>query len=262
MRPNSVLWPVAKVTALAVPFTTDVPMNTTLRLSSRSVSGPAGSSVRPTGSLSPVRATLFTLKSWASTTRQSHEIASPASRVTRSPGTRSSAAISIRSPSRMTRHAFGTMALRASAVRSAEYSWKKPMTAFSSTTPRIAIASCRLPTSRGVWMKYATNVIADAAIRTTAKRSVNCSKNRNTSGRPLARGSSFRPNLVSRAATSSPLNPRGELLSSPYTSRRGSVWIGTPEVVASDVIDEPPAAPLGELLPLVRRSGVQPDGGS
>jgi len=144
---------VAKATALPVPLTTEVPMNTQLRLSMSSPSAWEGSVVRPTGSLSPVRATLLTDRSWASTRRLSQETASPASRTTTSPGTSSAAGISTRSPSRITRVARGTMAWRASAVFSAEYSWKKPITALSSTTPRMATASCRLPGSWGTWTR-------------------------------------------------------------------------------------------------------------
>ena len=46
----------------------------------------------------------------------------------------------------------GTRACSASAVFSAEYSWAKPMTALRTTTARMAMASCRLPTSLGLWM--------------------------------------------------------------------------------------------------------------
>lgn len=148
IRPNSVSAPAANTTAFAAPATTSVPMNTQLRASSAGPSA-TGWRVRPTASLSPVSAALFTETSCASTRRQSAGTASPASRTTTSPGTRSRAGSSSRSPPRSTRQVWGTIAWSDSAVRSAEYSWTKPMAAFSSTTQRIATASCRVPVSRG-----------------------------------------------------------------------------------------------------------------
>ena len=150
IRPNSVTAPVAYTTALPAPDITVVPMNTQLRESS-AVTAAVGSPTRPTAELSPVSGALFTERPCASTTRQSADTASPASRTTRSPGTSAADGSSTRSPSRSTRQTCGTIAWSVCAVRSAEYSWAKPITAFSTTTPRMANASWRLPASWGCW---------------------------------------------------------------------------------------------------------------
>jgi hypothetical protein len=149
IRPNSVAVPVANTTPLAVPAATVVPMNTQLAACNAGVIASTGPLTRFTGSLSPVSAALFTAASWASTSRQSAGTASPASSTTTSPGTSSRAGTSDRPPSRSTRQVCGTIACNAWAVRSAEYSCQNPMTAFNTTTARIATASCRLPKSRG-----------------------------------------------------------------------------------------------------------------
>ncbi len=192
-------------------------MNTQLRASS---GGPAetGSADRPTALLSPVSGALFTASSCASTTRQSADTASPASSTTTSPGTSSRAATSSRSPPRSTRQVWGTIAASAWAVRSAEYSWAKPMAAFSTTTPRIATASCKVPMSRGSSSQYARKVIPDATISTTAKRSVNWAPNCRHTARRRVRGSSLAPYRSSPACARAADRPRREVSSAVKTS--------------------------------------------
>ena len=149
MRPNSVASPVANTTALPVPAVTEVPMNTPSRASAAAVPAFAGSAVRPDGWLSPVSAAISTDSACASITRASADTASPASSTMTSPGTRSSAPISASSPPRSTRAACGTIACSASAVRSAMCSCTNPISAFSTTTPRIPNARYRFAGSRG-----------------------------------------------------------------------------------------------------------------
>lgn len=178
--------------------------------------------MRPTALLSPVNGALFTDSSCASTTRQSADTASPASITTTSPGTSSRTGSSSRTPSRSARHVCGTIACRDSAVRSAEYSWAKPMPAFSTTTPRMAKASCRVPTSRGCSSVYATKVIPEATISTIANRSVNCDPScRHTRVRP-ERGSSLAPYRSSLVRASVADSPRAEVSKEVKTSSEGS----------------------------------------
>ena len=61
-----------------------------------------------------------------------------------SPGTRSAAATIVTSPSRTTLAFGGTSFCSASVAFSARYSWKKPMVAFSSTTPMMAMVTLML----------------------------------------------------------------------------------------------------------------------
>ena len=61
-----------------------------------------------------------------------------------SPGTRSAAATIVTSPSRTTLALAGTSFCSASVAFSARYSWKKPMTPFSSTTARMAMVTLML----------------------------------------------------------------------------------------------------------------------
>ena len=84
----------------------------------------------------------------------------------------------VTSPSRMTLALDGTSFCSASVAFSARYSWKKPMVALSSTTPRIAMVtlmlSCRLaPVDSMAAMK--TRSAATSSM--IAKRLVNWSKN-------------------------------------------------------------------------------------
>ena len=127
-----------------------VPMNAQLRASSVGVPAGAGSHGRRAGSLSPVSGALFTASSWASTSRQSAGTASPASSTTTSPGTTSRTGDLLALP--VAQHPAQCAAPSpAASPPSARPSTpaRNRSTAFSSTTPRIATASCRLPTSSG-----------------------------------------------------------------------------------------------------------------
>lgn len=212
-------------------------MNRQLRASS---GGPVdtASAVRPTALLSPVSGALFTDSSCASTRRQSADTASPASTTTTSPGTSSRTGSSSRSPSRSTRHVCGTIACSDSAVRSAEYSCAKPMTALSTTTPRMAKASCKVPRSRGCSSSYARKVIPEATISTSANRSVNWAPScRHTPVRP-ERGSSLAPYRSSRVPASAADSPRGEVPNVVRTSPAGSPC-------TAGCVSGPGAAPSG-----------------
>ena len=179
MRPNSVLSPVAKTTALPVPEATLVPMNTRLgMLMVASSSSMIASAVLRTASDSPVRAMLLVESSYWRSTRASALMLSPSSRTMMSPGTRSAAATIVTSPSRMTLAFDGTSFCSASVAFSARYSWKKPMVAFSRTTPMIAIVTLMLSwRAAPVESIAAMNTRTAAASSMIAKRLVNWSRN-------------------------------------------------------------------------------------
>ena len=180
MRPNSVLRPVANTTACPVPEATLVPMKTRfgMLMVARS-SSTRGSAVLRTASDSPVRAMLMVDISYWRTRRASALIASPSSRTITSPGTRSAAATIVTSPSRTTLAFAGTSFCSASVAFSARYSWKKPMAAFSTTTPMMAMVtlmlSWRLDPEES---SAAMNTSSAPTSSMMAKRVVNWSKKR------------------------------------------------------------------------------------
>ena len=97
MDPKSVSSPVATTTAVALPEMTFVPMKARSLQSVRFSKSSTGSGVFSMGSLSPVRDDWATKRSFASSTRTSAGIMSPADSLTMSPTTTSSSSIS-RSP--------------------------------------------------------------------------------------------------------------------------------------------------------------------
>ena len=195
MWPNSVLSPVAKTTAWPVPEATLVPMNTRLgMLMVASSSSTMGSEVLRTASDSPVRAMLMVDISYWRMSRASAEMLSPSSSCTRSPGTRSATATIVTSPSRTTLALAGTIFCRASVAFSARYSWKKPMVAFNSTTPRMAMVTLMLSWRAEPCDRRAAKTHRRAATSSMMANSVvNWSKKRKMIGRPTLAGSVLGP---------------------------------------------------------------------
>ena len=170
------------------------------------------SAVLRTASDSPVRAMLMVDISYWRMSRASAEMLSPSSSCTRSPGTRSATATIVTSPSRTTLALAGTIFCSASVAFSARYSWKKPMVAFSSTTPTMAMAtliwSCRSePCDSTAAITHSTA----AASSMMAKSVLNWSKKRKMIGRPTLAGSTLRPYCLRRRKASSSVRPRGEV---------------------------------------------------
>ncbi len=105
----------------------------------------SGSLCFDVGTDSPVKVDSSTLKELAETRRPSAGTLSPASRMTKSPGTRAWAGIFCHSPSRTTLQWGAVSFFRASKERSARYSWTKPSTALRRTIARMARASTTSP---------------------------------------------------------------------------------------------------------------------
>ena len=97
-----------------------------------------------TGTLSPVRAASSALMLALSRMRQSAGTASPASRITMSPGTSTSLRSRDILPSRSTLLVAAVISWRASMAFSALLSWYTPRTALMSTTIRIINTSVKL----------------------------------------------------------------------------------------------------------------------
>ena len=96
-----------------------------------------------TGTLSPVRAASSICKLALSSRRPSAGTASPASKITTSPGTSSSECSSTCLPSRSTLLVAAVMVCNASMAASALLSWYTPRMAFSSTTIRMMNTSAK-----------------------------------------------------------------------------------------------------------------------
>ena len=170
IRPTSVFIPVAKTTAFPDPLTTVVPAKAMLELSINSPSH--GAAVRGTGSDSPVREALLTMRNCVSINRASAGTLSPPERITRSPGATSGAGISLSWPPRIARTRNGSSSLSFSTARSALCSCAKVKTPLMKMTATMAKPSVSIP-SPG-WSASEINASAAATQRISARKWVNC----------------------------------------------------------------------------------------
>ncbi len=140
--PSWVESPVATVTACARPWVTSVPANAMFDRSPRAVREASTPSARlVAGTDSPVRRDSSTSIGPPESSRASAGTLVPGSRITTSPGTISSDAISRSIPSRTTRARDTTRDWSAFALRWAPNSWMVPMVAFTIRTTRIRMVS-------------------------------------------------------------------------------------------------------------------------
>ena len=201
-------------------------------LMTASSSSRMGSSVLRTASDSPVRAMLLVESSYWRMRRASALTLSPSSSTMRSPGTRSAAATTVTSPSRTTLALAGTSFCSASVAFSARYSWKKPMTPLSSTTPMMATVTLMLSwRAEPVDSMAATNTSSAATSSMMANRLVNWSRKRKMMGRLTLAGSVLWPCCARRLKASSSVSPAGELPKTSKTCSSGrrhtsSRWCG------------------------------------
>ncbi len=98
-----------------------------------------GSTLLDTGVLSPVRPASSISSVAATRTRPSAGTLSPASKLTMSPGTRSSAGTSSTWPSRLTLAVMISICRSAATLSAALPSWFRPITALSTVRPRMTI---------------------------------------------------------------------------------------------------------------------------
>lgn len=166
--------------------------------SPRSASSSTGSVCLSTGVDSPVSAASSVRSRLASSRRRSAGTRSPLSSITMSPGTRSSAEMVWRLPSRSTLACGESMLRMLSRACSALPSWKKPIKAMMITTATMARASRVWPRKR-----LATAATSRMIISTL----LNCSSNRRHQGRPFSCFSRFGPCCSRREEASSSLNP-------------------------------------------------------
>ena len=141
IRPISVFMPVAVTTAKPRPYVAAVPLKTMFVLSPSDTSSATAATSLATGKLSPVSAASATCRATDRITRASAGIVSPSSMRIMSPGTTSTAATLRRTPSRTTFAFAADICRNAVTACSARACCTYPITAFISTTAKIAIAS-------------------------------------------------------------------------------------------------------------------------
>ena len=141
---------------------------------------------------------MSTRNPWATSTRRSAEIRSPASSRTTSPGTRSAASTSTTIPSRSTVTRRGSRSARRSAARSARYSWTKANIPLSRTTTTMATPS---------WGSCARKASPAATHSITAKNPRNCRARWRHTGRRRAPGSTLGPSSDRRREASAEVSP-------------------------------------------------------
>ena len=172
-------------------------------MSRRSPSGTSspgtGSTDFSTGVLSPVSAASSISSVAATIRRPSAGTLSPASKVTMSPGTTSSAGMSTRSPPRRTCAWIRSIFWSAATLSAAFPSWLRPRTAFSTVRPMI---------TRPVDHSWSATMLTIAApSRTSCIRSRYCRRNACQPGSFFASASLFGPTSARRRSTSAVSRP-------------------------------------------------------
>ena len=225
-RPSSASMPVAVTSRVPRPTATLVPEYAIELRPASSASGGTGSDCLSDGTDSPVSADSSMRRTCASTMRPSAGTIEPASRRTRSPGTSSLTGTSRGRPSLRTEALGVAIACNEAMARSARYSWRNPIQAFSATTTRITTASVTSPS---------------VAERTPAPISIRIIGEVSWSSRILpGRGSSPRsislgPWLSSTAAARASLRPRsGSLPSWSAITPTGAACSGGPPARSTD----------------------------
>ena len=145
--PNSVVLPVPTTSAVAVPLTTWVPIQSALDRCPRGVSAGSTAAAFSTGNVSPVSMASSTNRSLDSRTSPSPGTTSPAFRMTISPGTISSTGISLELPSRRTAALIRTMESSLSTAFDAPRSCQNPSKPLMTTMNIMTPASTRSPRS-------------------------------------------------------------------------------------------------------------------
>ena len=174
-------------------------------MSTRSPSGTSspvtGSTDFRTGVLSPVSAASSISSVAARTSRPSAGTLSPASKVTMSPGTSSSAGMSARSPPRRTCAWIRSIFCSAATLSAALPSWFRPRTAFRTVRPMI---------TRPVDHSCSATMLTTAAPRrTSCMRSRYCRRKACQPGSFFASASLFGPTFARRRSTSAASSPLG-----------------------------------------------------
>ncbi len=217
ISPSSVFCPVRHINTLAVPLITDVPRRTVLPAAR--ISGSSGNSTGDfsTGKASPVRRAWLTKKSFASSTRPSQGIRSPAARSATSPGTISASGISKGLPSRNTFPRTATDWRRRSAACPARYSWTKS---------RVTLIRTMVPMMKKL---VASPVKAEsplAARRMMTRGLRNLARNCRISAFLRSLWIRLGPNRASRRAASALLSPSGLAVNCSRSAVAGSCQNG------------------------------------
>ena len=165
------------------------------------------------GTDSPVRAASSHFKEFASMIRQSAGTASPASRITISPGTTSSLFITVSFPSRRTFEVAAVISLSASIAASAFDSCMTPSTALSITTNIIINTSAGFSCSTAA----ITPDMTAATISIIVIGSQSCFKNLLTTPSCFPSARRFFPCSVSRRSASSAVRPSAPVPRLPRT---------------------------------------------
>ena len=220
-------------------------------MSTRSPSGTSlpgtGSTRLATGVLSPVSPASSISSVAATRTRPSAGTLSPASKLTTSPGTRSSAGTSTIWPSRLTAAVMINICRSAATLSAALPSWCRPITALSTVRPRM---TSPVETS---WS--ATMLTTAAPTRTSCIRSRYWRRNARHAGSLASSASLLGPYCCRRWVTAAELRPTaGSTSSRRHTSSAGRLYqpadssSGLMGVIVA-VIGRTPAAQAGAGVP-------------
>mmetsp|Transcript_12533 Transcript_12533/g.38290 ORF Transcript_12533/g.38290 Transcript_12533/m.38290 type:complete len:493 (-) Transcript_12533:113-1591(-) len=238
MRPNTVRSPVLTTIPRAVPSTACVPKKTRFFVSSGFSS--VHSTVRPSGSDSPVSEAISTLSFEFSTRRRSAGILSPSFTLTTSPTTSSDAAISAVRPSRTASVCGGRKLLNFSIVFSDENSWKNVKSAVMITTPYSTQPRYRLSRFSGVSAKPIKDRM-DATCSRIAKKLVNCRNSLMYHGVTFGGESTFGPSFFRRSCASVEPSPLSS--SVPSFSHSSATVTLCSHISSSDLRSSPSVLP-------------------
>ena len=212
LLPTSVPAPVAVTRAEVSPAATTVPSYSMLVRSATSAAAHAAADFATSWD-SPVRLDSSASSARASRIRQSAGTASPARRVTTSPGTRRSANTSRSTPPRLTRTGTAVASARRMMARSVPTRWTPPINAFSPITAPIRTASVNEPPAADRPAPAARIGVSGLARSSSEARRTLGSGRRSAGGRE-----------ASRAAASSSVSPSGVLARRPNATSGSTAY--------------------------------------
>src|SRR5690625_913346 len=225
MAPIWVSIPVAVTTAEPTPSATAVPWCTMFRRSPSGTGRGSTAGPLPTARLSPVSEASCTFSLLALSTRASAPTASPSLSRRMSPRTSSAAGTVCSRPSRSTVALGAVIELNAATASSARASCTSPITAFSSSTARITMASTGAPPAPSP--AQATSEMSTATSSSDTSGSWNWARSRRHHGTPGAVRSSFGPSAASRRAASWLERPRSGSVPSPLVTSAAVLVVGS-----------------------------------